>query len=109
MLAELFGSQTTEKCLMFIVAMGGSYALEIANTFKISKTQVARTLVKLEQADILVGQDKGRTRIYTLNKSWFLGKELNVLLLKALSNIPMDQQEKYFMKRQSPRKKNKSV
>ncbi len=109
MLAELFGSQTTEKCLMFIVAMGGSYALEIANTFKISKTQVARTLVKLEQADILVGQDKGRTRIYTLNKSWFLGKELSALLVKALSNIPMDQQEKYFMKRQRPRKKNKAV
>jgi hypothetical protein len=43
MLADLFGSKTTEKCLLFISAMGGSYALEIANTFKISKTQVART------------------------------------------------------------------
>lgn len=109
MLAELFGSETTEKCLLYIVAMGSSYALEIANTFKISRTQVARTLVKLEQVDILVGQDKGRTRIYTLNRSWFLAKELNALLLKALSNIPIDQQEQYFMKRMRPRKKNKAL
>jgi len=109
MLAEIFGSQTTEKCLLFIAAIGESYALEIANTFAISKTQVARTLLKLEQADILVGQEKGRTRVYSLNKSWFLAKELKALLEKALSNIPLDQQEKYFMKRMSPRKKNKAL
>jgi DNA-binding transcriptional ArsR family regulator len=109
MLAELFGSQTTEKCLLFIAAIGESYALEIANTFKISKTQVARTLLKLEQAEILNGQEKGRTRIYSLNKSWFLSKELYVLLQKALSNVPIDQQEKYFMKRMRPRKKNKAL
>ncbi|HWU43894.1 MAG TPA: winged helix-turn-helix domain-containing protein [Bdellovibrio sp.] len=109
MLAELFGSQTTEKCLLFIAAIGESYVLEIAKTFGISKTQVTRTLTKLEQADILVGQEKGRTRIYSLNKSWYLFKELNALLGKALSNIPLDQQEKYFMKRMRPRKKNKAL
>lgn len=107
MLAELFGSQTTEKCLFLIAALGESYAMEIANTFGISKTQVNRTLSKLEQADILLGHEKGRTRVYTLNKSWFLFKELNALLGKALSNIPLDQQELYFMKRMRPRKKNK--
>lgn len=109
MLSELFGSQTAEKSLLFIAAIGESYTLEIANTFKISKTQVTRTLVKLEQADILLGQEKGRTRVYSLNKSWFLAKELNALLQKALSNVPIDQQEKYFMKRMRPRKKNKSL
>lgn len=107
MLASLFGSQTTEKSLLLIASIGESYALEIANTFEISKTQVARTLLKLEQADILVGQEKGRTRVYSLNKSWFLFKELNAILQKALTNIPIDQQEKYFMKRMRPRKKNK--
>lgn len=109
MLKELFGSKTTEKCLLFIAALGEGYVLEISKAFKVSKTQVTRTLVKLEQADILVGQDKGRTRIYSLNKSWFLAKELNALLQKALLNLPLDQQEKYFMKRMRPRKKNKSL
>ena len=109
MLEELFGSQTTEKCLLLIAAIGESYALEIANNFGISKTQVTRTLTKLELADILVGQDKGRTRIYSLNKSWLLSKELSTLLQKALSAVPIDQQEKYFMKRMKPRKKNKAL
>lgn len=109
MLTELLGSQTTEKCLLFITAMGESYALEIAKTFTISNTQVARTLLKLEQADILVGQEKGRTRVYSLNKSWYLAKELKALLNKALSNIPLDQQEQYFMKRMRPRKKKKAI
>lgn len=109
MLAELFGSKTTEKCLILIAAIGESYALEIANTFEISKTQVIRTLMKLEQADILLGKNKGRTRIYILNKSWFLAKELNALLQKVILNMPLDQQEKHFMKRMRPRKKNKVV
>ncbi|WP_413560775.1 winged helix-turn-helix domain-containing protein [Bdellovibrio sp. HCB209] len=109
MLADLFGSQTTEKSLLLVAALGESYALEIAKTFQISKTQVARTLLKLEQADILIGQDKGRTRVYTLNKGWVLFKELNALLQKALSNVPLDQQEQYFMKRMRPRKKNKAL
>lgn len=109
MLAELFGSQTTERCLLLLAAYGESYASEISKTFGISNTQVNRTLLKLEGADIVVGQDKGRTRIYRLNKSWYLAKELNALLQKALSNIPLDEQERYFMKRQSPRKKNKSL
>ncbi len=109
MLSELFGSQTTEKSLILIAALGESYALEIANTFEISKTQVARTLNKLEQSDILLGQEKGRTRIYSLNKSWVLAKELNNLLQKALSSLPLDEQEKYFMKRMKPRKKGKAL
>lgn len=109
MIQELFGSQTTEKCLLYLVAQGEGYPLEIATTFKISNTQVIRTLNKLEQADILVGREQGRARVYKLNASWFLSKELKALLNKALSNIPIDEQEKYFMKRMRPRKKNKSL
>ena len=109
MLQELFGSQTTEKCLLYIAAMGETYSLQLAKTFEISNTQVARTLNKLEQSDILIGQEKGRTRVYSFNKSWFLYKELNALLQKAVSNMPLDQQEKIFMKRQRPRKKNKAL
>ncbi len=109
MLAELFGSKTTEKCLLYLAAQGEGYPLEIAKNFAISNTQILRTLNKLEQADILVGKEMGRSRVYTLNKSWFLYNELKNLLNKALSSIPLDEQEKYFMKRKRPRKKNKPV
>ena len=109
MLEELFGSRTTEKSLIYLAAQGEGYPLEIAKTFKISNTQVIRTLNKLEQADILVGQEVGRTRIYTLNKSWFLAKELKALLDKVILSMPLEDQAKYFMKRKRPRKKDKVI
>ena len=109
MLEELFGSQTAEKVLLYLVAQGDGYSLEIATAFGISNTQVLRTLNKLEQADILVGQNQGRTRLYSLNKRWFLAKELEVLLKKALTQVPLDKQEQYFALRGKPRKKGKPL
>ncbi|MES2768446.1 MAG: winged helix-turn-helix domain-containing protein [Bdellovibrionota bacterium] len=105
MLFELFGSRTTEKCLIYLAAQGEGYPLEISKTFNISNTQVNRTLNKLEQADILVGVQMGRARIYSLNSLWFLAKELRALLDKVILNMSLEDQEKYFMKRKRPRKK----
>jgi predicted transcriptional regulator len=109
MLADLVGSKTTEKCLIFLAGQGEAYPLEIAKAFGISNTQVIRTLNKLEQADILVGKEMGRLRMYSLNSSWMLAKELKAMLDKVLLNMPLAEQEKYFMKRKRPRKKNKVV
>ena len=109
MLEELFGSQTTEKVLLYLVAQGKGYPLEIAKAFKISNTQVLRTLNKLEQADVLVGQNQGRVRLYSLNKRWFLAKELEALLKKALTQVSLDKQAQYFAKRGKPRKKGKPL
>lgn len=109
MIEQLFGSQTAERCLLYLAAQGEGYPLEIAKAFKASNTQVIRTLNKLEQGDIVVGLEVGRTRVYSLNHSWFLAKELKALLDAALNNIPLDQQEKYFMKRKRPRKKGKAL
>ncbi len=109
MLEALFGSITTVKSLVYLSAMGEGYPLEIAKTFKISNTQVHRTLDKLEQADILTAAEQGRARIYSLNPRWFLAKELKALLDKVILNMPIEDQEKYFMKRKRPRKKNKTL
>lgn len=108
MLNELFGSETTTKSLMYLTAMGEGYPLEISTAFKISNTQVIRTLTKLEQADILISQAMGRTRIYSFNTRWLLYKELKALLDKVIRNMALEDQEKYFMKRKRPRKKNKA-
>ena len=109
MLSELFGSQTTEMCLLFLIAQKEGYSSEIARAFSISHTQVHRTLDKLEAADIIVGFDRGRSRVYNLNSRWYLSKELNALLSKALRNMPLDWQEKVFSDRKKPRKKGKRL
>lgn len=107
MLAELFGGNTAEKILLYLEAMGRGYSSEIARSFNISNTQTLRTLENLENAEILVAQNIGRTRIYQLNDRWYLAKELKSLLNKALLFIPLDEQEKYFGQRKKPRKKGK--
>lgn len=109
MLTELFGSKTTEMCLLYLIAQKEGYSLEIAKAFKISNTQVNRTLDKLEGADILVGFNRGRTRVYRLNDRWFLSSELNALLQGALNQMPRDWQEVVFSKRAKPRKKGKRL
>lgn len=107
MLSELFGSKTTEMCLLYLTAQKEGYSSEIASAFGISNTQVNRTLDKLEGADIVVGINRGRTRIYSMNTKWFLARELELLLKKALANMPLDWQERVFAKRMKPRKKGK--
>lgn len=109
MIAELFGGNTAEKTLLYLSAVGEGYSAEIAKTFKISASQVQRTLERLENADILVGNTIGRSRIYKLNDKWFLSDKLKELLDKALLFIPIDEQEMYFGKRKKPRKKNKKI
>lgn len=109
MLAELFGSKTTEMCLLYLIAQKEGYSSEISKAFRISNTQVNRTLDKLEGTDILIGFNRGRTRVYRLNNRWFLSRELNMLLQKALNQMPRDWQESVFSKRVKPRKKNKHL
>lgn len=109
MLSELFGSNTTEMCLLYLTAEKEGYSSEIASAFGISNTQVNRTLDKLENADIIVGTNRGRTRVYSLNERWYLARELNAFLQKALAQMPIDWQEKVFAKRMKPRKKGKRL
>jgi len=109
MLNELFGGETTVKCLVYLVAMDEGYPLEISKAFGISNTQVNRTLNKLEQGEIVIGREVGRTRVYSLNERFFVAKELKALLNRVVANMPLEDQEKYFMRRKRPRKKGKAI
>jgi predicted transcriptional regulator len=109
MLKDLFGGKTAERVLLYLAAVGDAYPLEISRTFGISNTQVLRTVLKLEEAEILVGRTAGRVRLYSLSKTWYAANELKHLLDKALLQIPLNQQEKYFMRRNRPRKKGKRI
>lgn len=103
------GGETQVKCLVYLAAMEEGYPLEISRAFGISNTQVIRTLSKLERADIIHGKEAGRARIYSLNPRFFVAKELKVLLDRVVRNMPIKDQEKYFMRRKAPRKKGKAV
>jgi hypothetical protein len=109
MIEELLGGKTAERTLLYIAAMGQGYPAEISRTFNMSNTQTQRTVERLENADILVSKNIGRTRVYQLNDKWYLATKLKALLDEALLYMPIDEQEIYFGKRQKPRKKNKRI
>ncbi|OAI46501.1 hypothetical protein AYO45_01790 [Gammaproteobacteria bacterium SCGC AG-212-F23] len=109
MIEALLGNSTAEKILLYITNYGDGYISGIAETFKISKSQVSKQLLRLENGGILVARDKGSLKIYTFNPRCFYKNELESLLRKVLSQISRDEIEKYYRQRQRPRRTGKSL
>jgi len=109
MLEPLLGSKGSEKVLIFITARGEGYAREISQFFSMNISTAQNQLDKLEIGGILVGNTKGRTRLYTFNPRYPFLKELKLLLDKAFSFYPEDEREKLVMDRRRPRRKGKPI
>ncbi len=109
MIEALLGNSTIEKILLYITNYGEGYISGIADTFQISKSQISKQLLRLEDGGILVARDKGNLRIYTFNPRCFYKNELENLLRKILSQIPRDEIEKYYRQRQRPRRTGKPL
>ena len=109
MIEALLGNSTAEKILLYITNYGEGYISGIAETFKISKSQISKQLVRLENGGILVARDKGSLRLYSFNPRCFYKKELEELLKKILSQLPREDIEKYYRQRQRPRRTGKTL
>jgi len=109
MIEALLGNSTVEKILLYITNYEEGYISGIAETFNISKSQVSKQLLRLENGGILVARNKGNLRIYTFNPRCFYKNELENLLKKILSQIPRDEIEKYYRQRQRPRRTGKPL
>ena len=109
MLKPLFGSETREKVLVFILARDSGYATEIARFFDTGLYQVQRQLDNLEAGGVLVSFTAGRTRMYEFNPRYPLLKELRSLLEKALSFYPNEVRWNLTLNRRRPRRREKPL
>jgi hypothetical protein len=109
MLESLLGSVNRERVLLFVYARGEGYARDIARFFSTDLTPVQRQLEVLERGGILVSRLAGRTRIYTFNPRYPLLDEVTALLAKALSFYPQDEQDRFLLARQRPRRAGKPL
>ncbi len=109
MLQSLLGNQTAERVLLYIVNYDEGHTSGIAETFSLSKSQVQKQLLRLENAGILVGRSVGNIRMFQINPRFPLKKELEALLEKALSLLSKDDTEKYFRQRRRPRRTGKEL
>lgn len=109
MLTSLFGTQNSERVLIFLLARNEGYAREIAQFFDTNLYAIQRQLDKLEFGGVLVSRTAGRTRLYQFNPRYPFLTELKQLLEKALSYYPEDLRESLVMNRRRPRRRDKSL
>lgn len=105
-LIALFGSKAAYLVLMYIENYGRGYAAEIAKTFEMSLSQAQNQLRKFEEASIFVSRREGSTRIYYFTRSPVVDG-LRQFLRSALERLPDATIEKFYRRRQRPRRAHK--
>jgi predicted ArsR family transcriptional regulator len=109
MLIPLFGTENSERVLVFLLARNEGYAREIAQFFGTNLYAIQKQLDKLEAGGVLVSRMAGRTRLYQFNPRYPFLAELKSLLTKALSFYAEDIRENLTMNRRRPRKRDKPL
>jgi predicted ArsR family transcriptional regulator len=109
MLTPLFGTENSERALIFLLERNEGYAREIAQFFDTNLYAIQRQLDKLEAGGVLVSRTAGRTRLYQFNPRYPFLNELKQLLEKALSFYPEEVRENLVMNRRRPRKRDKPL
>lgn len=109
MLEAVVGSEGAERVLLFIAARGQGYALEIAQTFDMSVSNVQKHLERMERDGLLANEKIGRTRVYRFSPRYAFKEEVEALLNKALSVAPEALRERLLIDRRRPRRKGKPL
>ena len=109
MLKPLFGTENSERVLIFLLTRNEGYAREIAQFFDTNLFGIQRQLDKLESGGVLVSHTAGRTRLYQFNPRYPFLNELKQLLDKALAFYPEDVRENLMTNRRRPRKRDKPL
>ena len=108
MLEPLFGSEISEKILLFLFVYGNGYIRGIAKLFNFNVNAVAFQLDRLENGGVIVSQKKGTIRLYSLNPRYFFINELRAILRRAKDALPEEEAEKYYRMRTRPRRRGKT-
>ena len=86
MLRSIFGSDSRERILTFLVSNQEGYASEIARTSGLDLFAVQKQLEQFEAEGLLQSRPVGRMRVYSFNSKYPLLKELKSLVEKALTH-----------------------
>ena len=105
-LMGLFGSKAAYLVLMYLENYDEGYASQIANTFKMSLSQVQNQLQKFEQLNLLVSRKQGSARFYSFNRSP-VTDALRLFLRTMCDSLPDSTIQKFYRERRRPRRYGK--
>jgi DNA-binding transcriptional ArsR family regulator len=109
MIESLLGNSTVEKVLLYLQNYNEGFATEIASVFSMRLSVVQKQLKRLEDGGVIVGQTKGRTRVYYWNPRYPFLKNLQTLLAQVLDFVPEQEIQKYYRNRTRPRRTGKPL
>jgi hypothetical protein len=96
LLSDLFGSQSAERVLLFLLVNERTFATEVQKVLSIPLTPLQSILHKFEKAGILSSQKQGKRIFYQFNSSYPLLEELKALLKKAFIHLSAEKKKIFF-------------
>lgn len=109
MLEPLLGSTNAERALLYLLVREQGYASEIAHYFDTDLYGIQKQLDKLENGGVLISHKAGKTRLFQFSQRYAFMKELRLLLEKALTYYPADEQDRLRIVRRRPRRMGKPL
>ena len=95
MLSQLLGSKSAAETLLFLLVNQKGYPTQISQCLHLPQTPIQKALERLEKSGIIVSYREGRTKIYQMNPSYPLKKELEKLLQRTFTLLPAEKKERY--------------
>lgn len=93
MLEHICGSQNVKKILLFLFVNGKCYGMQISRLLDTSLTPIQKGLLRLEKAGIVKSYYEGKTRVYQFNPAYPLLEELQKLVKKAYTLLPVEEKK----------------
>lgn len=97
MLDVLCGNKNVEKILIFLFVNGKCYGTQLSRSFHSALTPIQKALSRLEKGGIITSYNEGKTKLYHLNPSYPLLDELEKLLKKAYTLLPLHHKRDYYV------------
>ena len=111
MLESLFGNESIERVLFFLLQNDTCYALQLKQQFGTALSPLQQALLRLERGGILVSTLAGKTRIFQFNPRYLFRNELRSFLKRAYDTLPEEIKQKYYESpvRKRPRRTGKPL
>ena len=111
MLEALFGNETIERVLFYLLKNKTCYALQLKKQFQSTLSPMQQALLRLEKGGILVSSLIGKTRIFQFNPRYLFLEELCSFLQRVYETLPDKIKKKYYEMpvRKRPRRTGKPL
>lgn len=111
MLEALFGNESIERVLFYLLHNKTCYALQLKKQFQSTLSPMQQALLRLEKGGILVSTLIGKTRVFQFNPRYLFLKELCSFLQRVYETLPEEIRKKYYEAavRKRPRRTGKPL